>query len=107
MEQPQMTRSEAERRLLTLIERAALPRPRTNTRVGRYEVDALWPETRLIVEVDGFAFHGTRAAFERDRRRDADLTAMGFRVVRVTWRQLVDEPHLVVARLAGALARAA
>lgn len=98
--EPQLTRSEAERRLQELIRAARLPRPQTNTRVAGWEVDALWPAHKLIVEVDGFAFHGTRAAFERDRRKDAALTAAGYRVVRITWRQIVDEPHAVVALLA-------
>jgi very-short-patch-repair endonuclease len=104
---PAFTRSEAERRLLALVRAANLPAPRTNARLGRYEVDFLWPEHRLVVEVDGFAFHASRAAFERDRARDAELTARGYRVVRVTWRQLQAEPHAVVARLAAALAHAA
>jgi very-short-patch-repair endonuclease len=104
---PQITRSEAERRLKRLVQQAGLERPRTNRRIGGYEVDAMWPRQRLVVEVDGYAFHGGRAAFERDRRRDANLTAGGWRVIRVTWRQLVDEPHLVVARISAALALAA
>jgi very-short-patch-repair endonuclease len=62
-----------------------------------------WRAERLIVEVDGYAFHGGRAAFERDRRRDAELQAEGLRVMRVTWRQLVGEPDAVVARLTRAL----
>jgi very-short-patch-repair endonuclease len=99
-DEPRFTRSEAERRLVTLVRSARLPVPSTNTRVAGLEVDALWPSHRLIVEVDGFAYHGNRAAFERDRRRDAALTAAGYRVVRVTWRQLTDEPHAVVALLA-------
>ena len=69
----------------------------TNARPGRFEVDLLWPEQRLVVEVDGFAFHGTRAAFERDRRRDAELQALGYRVLRITWRQLTREPEAVIA----------
>jgi very-short-patch-repair endonuclease len=98
--EPQLTRSEAERRLLALIRQARLPRPRTNVVVHGYEVDLLWPEQRLIVEVDGYAYHSTRHAFERDRARDAALQAAGYRVVRFTWRQIVHEPHAVVAQLA-------
>ena len=105
--EPSLTRSEAERRLLALVRAAGLPPPRTNTRIGRYEVDFLWPEQRLIVEVDGFAYHASRAAFERDRARDAELTARGYRVIRVTWHQIANTPHAVVARLAAALAHAA
>ena len=58
--EPSLTRSEAERRLLELIRAARLPAPRTNVRMGRYEVDFLWPEHDLIVEVDGYAFHSSR-----------------------------------------------
>jgi very-short-patch-repair endonuclease len=99
-DEPRFTRSEAERRLLALTRAAGLPTPLTNTRVAGWEVDAFWPRHKLIVEVDGFAYHGNRAAFERDRRKDAALTAAGYRVVRITWRQLVREPHAVVALLA-------
>jgi very-short-patch-repair endonuclease len=65
----------------------------------------LWAPQRLVVEVDGFAYHGGRAAFERDRLRDAELQAAGYRVARVTWRQLVERPEALIARLAQALAR--
>jgi very-short-patch-repair endonuclease len=100
IEEPQITRSEAERRLRALIRAARLPRAVTNTKVAGWEVDAFWPGEKLVVEVDGFAYHGNRAAFERDRRKDAALVAAGYRVIRITWRQLVDEPHTVVALLA-------
>jgi very-short-patch-repair endonuclease len=101
--EPSLTRSEAERRLLELIDRAGLPRPRTNARVEGLEVDALWPDRRLVVEVDGFAFHRHRDAFERDRARDARLTAAGYRTVRLTWRRLTCEPLACAATLAQAL----
>jgi very-short-patch-repair endonuclease len=103
--EPRMTRSEAERRLLALIRRAGLPLPETNVRVLGDEVDVLWRRQRLVVEIDGFGVHGTRAAFERDRARDARMMAAGYRVLRVTWRQLEDEPEKVVALLAGVLAQ--
>jgi very-short-patch-repair endonuclease len=103
-DQPRVTRSEAERRLLALIDQAGLHEPVTNARLGRYEVDFLWRAERLVVEVDGWAFHGTRGAFERDRRRDADLQLAGYRVLRVTWRRLVAQPLAVAALLGAALA---
>jgi len=90
--------------VLELIRVARLPAPRTNARVQGHEVDLLWPAQRLIVEVDGHAFHHTRAAFERDRRRDAALIAAGHRVIRITWRRLTGEPKAVIAELAAALA---
>ena len=76
-----------------------LPRPETNITVEGYEVDLLWRRERLIVEVDGYAYHSTRQAFERDRARDAALQAAGYRVVRLTWRQIAYEPLAVVVQL--------
>jgi very-short-patch-repair endonuclease len=104
-DRPALTRSQAEERLLALLRKAELPAPGVNERLGRYEVDFLWREAGLAVEVDGFAFHGDRAAFEADRRRDAELAARGLNVVRVTWRQIVDEPQATLVRIGQALAR--
>lgn len=101
---PSLTRSEAEARFLRLARRAGLPSPRVNRVLAGYEVDFHWPDERLVVEIDGFAYHGSRRAFERDRARDADLSRAGFRVVRVTWNQLLNEPLVLAARL-GALLR--
>ncbi len=98
--EPALTRSEAERRLLALIRQARLPRPEANVIVNGFEVDLLWREQRLIVEIDGFQYHSTRQAFERDHARDAALQAAGYRVMRVTWRQITDQPHALIAQLA-------
>lgn len=68
-------------------------------------VDLHWAASRLVIEVDGHAFHASRAAFERDRARDAELSARGLRVMRITWRQIDEEPAAVVARIAQALVR--
>ncbi len=89
------TRSELERLFLELCNKHGLPRPLVNSRVGPYEVDFLWPQQRLIVETDGRSHHATRAAFERDRARDAGLTLAGYRVVRFTYRQVTREPKKV------------
>jgi very-short-patch-repair endonuclease len=67
------TRSELERRFLDLCGEAGLPSPNVNVQVAGLEVDVLWPTQRLVVEVDGYAFHHDRATFERDRVRDATL----------------------------------
>jgi very-short-patch-repair endonuclease len=101
---PPLTRSEAERRFLELVRAAQLPPPEVNVRVGRHEVDFLWREPGVVVEVDGFDFHSSRAAFERDRLRDTELGALGYRVMRVTWRQIVHRPHAMLVRIAQALA---
>ena len=87
-----MTRSELECRFLDLCRDERLPAPLVNATVAGMEVDMLWPRQRLVVELDGHAFHRTRAAFERDRVRDAALQQAGHRVVRVTDRRLRAEP---------------
>jgi very-short-patch-repair endonuclease len=106
-----VTRSALEDRFLRLCHKAALRPPRTNVHLrvdGRLiEVDALWPDVRLVVELDGAAFHRTARAFERDRRRDALLVAHGYVVVRLTWRRIADEPDAVVAELRAILVRRA
>jgi very-short-patch-repair endonuclease len=99
---PEFTRSEGERRLKALCRAAGLPLPRMNARVAGWEVDAFWPAHRLVVEVDGYRFHRTQRRFESDRRKDAALTLAGYRVIRITWRQLRYEPLSVSAQL-GAL----
>jgi very-short-patch-repair endonuclease len=97
-------RSEAEAHFRRLIRGTGLKAPLVNTRVGRYRVDFLWPAERLVVEVDGLAFHGSALRFESDRRRDAELVAAGYRVIRVTWRRLTAEPAAVLVQVAQALA---
>ena len=93
------TRSNLERRLLALCRRHRLPLPETNLRVGPFLIDFLWRNQRLIVETDGYEHHRDRASFEADRARDVQLTLMGFRVVRITWRQVRDDPAGVAATL--------
>jgi very-short-patch-repair endonuclease len=97
------TKSKAERVMRKLARDAGLTQALCNAPLHGYDVDFLWPEQRLVVEVDGYQFHGHRSAFERDRRKDQVLIAAGYRVVRVTWLQLVHEPMRVAAVIAGAL----
>jgi len=102
------TRSDFELRFLRLCGDFGLPRPRVNAWISvagdGFEVDFAWPEPRVVVEADGFAAHGHRAAFERDRRRDQLLAAAGWTVLRITWRQLRDEPRRLAATLSRVLA---
>ena len=96
-------RKELERRFLAFADRMDLPTPETNTYLhegGRwFECDCLWRAQRLIVELDGRAAHTTTSAFERDRERDRILQAHGWRVVRITWRQLHDHCRSLAADL--------
>jgi very-short-patch-repair endonuclease len=66
-------------------------------------VDFVWLEQKLVVQVDGYQFHGHRSAFERDRKKDQILIAAGYRVIRITWLQLQHEPLRVAAVIAAAL----
>jgi Protein of unknown function (DUF559)/Transcriptional regulator, AbiEi antitoxin len=91
-----LTRSELEHRFVAFLGSAELPRPQTNVSLEAagllLEVDCLWRAERLVVELDGYAFHGSAESYERDRARDRALSVAGWRVVRVTWRQLHDDP---------------
>jgi len=102
--EPVFTRSQAERRLAALLRAAKLPRPDFNTMVEGFEVDALWRPQRVILEFDSYAFHATRAAFERDRRRDAVHSRAKYTTLRTTWRELTRESYVLIARVAEALA---
>ena len=62
-------------------------------------IDAVWPEQRLAVELDGYEGHHTPAQMERDRRRELHARMQGYTVIRSTWSQVAHEPDLVVADL--------
>lgn len=99
-----ITRSELEERFLAFLRATSLPSPELNVslelRPGQWiEADCVWREQRVIVELDGYATHGTTAAYERDRARDRGLNAAGWRVVRVTWHELHGEPGLLESDL--------
>jgi len=98
-----ITRSRAEQRFLELIRKAGIHPPETNVSIAGYEVDAVWRREKLIVEVDGAAFHSTSGRVAADRRRDFALAAAGYRVIRVTWHQLVRTPETLLVQLARAL----
>jgi very-short-patch-repair endonuclease len=93
------TRSTLEDAFLAFLCRYDVPTPEVNQRVVGHEVDMLWRDAKLVAELDGRAFHEDPDAFERDRERDADLAAAGFRVIRITWRRLQQQPELEAARL--------
>jgi very-short-patch-repair endonuclease/predicted transcriptional regulator of viral defense system len=89
-----LTRSELELAFHKFCRERDIERPAGNTIVEGYEVDMAWMKHKVIAELDGWDTHKTRAAFERDRRRDADLQPE-YRVIRITSRWLTREPdHL-------------
>lgn len=95
-----------------LIARHGLPAPvaqvvvrtRSGARVGR--VDFAWPDLRLVVETDGFAFHADRERYRSDRRRGNALVLAGWRVLRFSWEDVVQHPAYVVASVRGLLEQA-
>jgi hypothetical protein len=106
---PGLTASELEERFLALCRDAALPQPEVDAWLALHEgmvkADFLWRPERLLVETDGHGSHGTRDAFERDRRRDQRLLLGDFRVVRFAWRQVAAEPAHVAATVGALLGR--
>jgi very-short-patch-repair endonuclease len=98
-----VTRSELEALFLAFLRDRGFPRPEVNASLfvaGRWvECDFVWKDRRVIVELDGWAAHGTATAFERDRARDRMLSAHGWRLVRITWRHLHEERDAVASDL--------
>jgi Transcriptional regulator, AbiEi antitoxin/Protein of unknown function (DUF559) len=95
-------RSWLEREFLPFLRGNYLPRPQLNVWIelgGRsIQVDCLWPD-QVVVELDGFAGHGTRVAFLEDRARDRRLRVAGYGVIRIAPEQLDDEAEAIAADL--------
>jgi hypothetical protein len=97
------TRSDLEGDFLRLCHRHGLPPPEVNVRIGPYLVDFLWRERRFVVETDSYLYHRGEVAFQEDRARDLDLMRRGFEVLRLSERQLDEEPAQVGEVLAARL----
>ena len=93
------TRNDFEELFLALCRKHRLPQPEVNVPLLDYVVDFIWPKTRLIVEADGRATHGTRRAFQADRDRDGRLAVAGYRVLRFTWFDVTRRPAIVADRV--------
>jgi hypothetical protein len=105
------TESELEDLLLAVLARFGLPLPSKQVVIGGDlpvgRVDFLYREHRIVIEADSRKHHSSLRDAERDRWRDIELAAAGFVVIRVTWRQLIDEPARFVQALEQLLARSA
>jgi predicted transcriptional regulator of viral defense system len=99
------TRSGLEDDFIAFCASFGLPRPKVNTVVGGYEVDAFFEAERLIVELDSWTFHSSRDSFETDRNRDADALANGIGTVRITSERMGKTPSQEAARLRAILQR--
>ncbi|MEJ2862494.1 type IV toxin-antitoxin system AbiEi family antitoxin domain-containing protein [Actinomycetospora flava] len=105
-------RSEAERRLHQLLRTAGVTGWSAEYRVvvPRYGVallDVAFPGARVLVEVDGWAYHRDLPAFRRDHARQNALVLAGWTVLRVTWHDLEGDPDAVLATITEAVAAAA
>jgi very-short-patch-repair endonuclease len=102
-----ITRNDFEEAFVAVVDRYGLRRPRMNAPLamrGRFfEIDALWEPERVAVELDSRSIHGTHKKFENDRLRDRTLVAEGWRIMRITWRQLQEEPTEIAGDLRSAL----
>ncbi len=98
-----LSRSDSELALWDALVASGLPRPQRNQRLLDYEVDFVWPELRVIIEVDSYRYHLRKASFDSDRAKDAALEARGYTVLRFTAKQIAEEPFAVIARIAAVL----
>jgi very-short-patch-repair endonuclease len=101
------TQSDLERRFLELIRSARLPEPQVNVSVAGHVVDFYWPDARLVAEVDGYQWHSSKPARERDHRKGIDLALAGFRVIHVTYDRIVHDSARLIAELRGLIGSAA
>ncbi|MCW3065137.1 MAG: hypothetical protein JWN32_2309 [Solirubrobacterales bacterium] len=93
-------RSHLERLFLAAVRKARLPRPEVNARIAERRRDFVWPDQKLVVEVDGYQWHSTKEAKRRDHQRDRELTALGWRPVRFTFEDVAFEPGELTRELA-------
>ena len=103
-------RSAAERRMLTLLRDARLTGWVANAEIrdasGRIGFgDIVFGAARLVIEIDGFAFHSDPERFQRDRTRQNRLVGAGWTVLRFTWRDLPDRPGDVIRTIRATLQR--
>jgi hypothetical protein len=99
MSEPANANPGIERLFIALCDAGGIPRPEMNVLVEGYSVDAVWRKQKVIVELDSRSHHMTTRAFEEDRERDDVLQLARYRVIRLTWRRLKEEPGRVAARL--------
>ncbi|MCV7400080.1 type IV toxin-antitoxin system AbiEi family antitoxin domain-containing protein [Mycobacterium fragae] len=96
-------RSHAERLLVKLLRDAGITGWVANYPVGRYRVDVAFPEAKVAIEVDSWAFHSDREDFQQDRERQNAISLLGWHVLRFTWLDLVEYPQRVLAQIRSAI----
>lgn len=100
-----ITLSTLESAFLSLLRANDLPLPHTNTRFGNRRLDCRWPAHGLVVELDSYRYHGSRHAWEEDRRRERLVRAAGDEFRRYTWGDVLETPALMLRELRSLLRR--
>ncbi|MFL5822254.1 MAG: type IV toxin-antitoxin system AbiEi family antitoxin [Solirubrobacteraceae bacterium] len=89
-----LTKSWLERMLIGICERERIPLPEINVDVDGWQVDALWRDAKLAVELDGYGNHHTPAQLRRDRRKEMALRKAGLTPVRYSADQLKERTEV-------------
>lgn len=89
--------------LVRLLRTSGITGWRVNRQVAGYEVDILFRDARVVIEIDGFAFHSDAETFQRDRNRQNAIALAGYQVLRFTWLDLVEYPDRVLAEIRRAI----
>jgi hypothetical protein len=93
------TRSEWEDAFPAFCEQYGLPEPTLSTWIAGHEADAVFPEEKIVVELDSWEFHKDHLAFETDRDKDVDRLVAGYVTVRITWPRIKFRSAREAARL--------
>jgi very-short-patch-repair endonuclease len=96
--------SAAERVIVKLLRAAGITGWLLGVPFGRWTIDLAFPDAKVAVEVDGWAWHVDVDRFRADRRKGNALARAGWTVLRFTWHDLVNRPAYVVAEIRAALA---
>jgi very-short-patch-repair endonuclease len=89
--------------LVKLLREAGIKGWRTNHPIGGYKVDVAFPQQKVAIEVDGWAFHCDPEAFAIDRKRQNAIALLGWQVLRFTWLDLTEYPQRVIAEIRQAI----
>lgn len=93
------TESVLETRFLRLLRSGRVPLPEPGYKVGPYRLDFAYPHIRLGIELDGYAFHSSKTAWERDLRRQNELLALGWTLLRFTWTDVTQRGEAVIEEI--------
>jgi very-short-patch-repair endonuclease len=93
------TRSAAERLMARLLRSAGITGWKTNQCIAGYEVDFVFRDAKVAIEIDGFAFHGDADTFQRDRNKQNAIALAGYQILRFTWLDLVEYSQRVLTEV--------